>query len=212
VFRVVGEEQLWRKVGPREARRLDARANTLRTRGYVYRAPTEVGVSEFDGKGIEVVERAAEIHRAENTLVLRGGEVTLEYMGAWRIHRCTPGDPLTEIVLAAGTFSDSLEKTPTDETALAFMVGVGAKELDRPRGSELLAYGGRVYARATKAEVLAHNPPATPVRRVSAGGYKRVRVIDGAKRVVIAGLLTVPGEPALYDIMMEHFGSDTVPR
>ena len=30
--------------------------------------------------------------------------------------------------------------------------------------------------------------------------------------LIIAGLLNLPGEFALYDIIMEHFGPDTVPR
>jgi hypothetical protein len=67
--------------------------------------------------------------------------------------------------------------------------------------SELFAYGGRVYARATNKEVLG---------KAQIGGYKRMRTIDGAKRLVIVGLLTVPSEFALHDIMMEHFGPDTV--
>ena len=73
----------------------------------------------------------------------------------------------------------------------------------RPSGSEIVAYNGRVYGRATKKEVLG---------KAAMGGYKLVRNIDGAKRMIIAGLLTIPSEFALYDIIMEHFGPDTVPR
>jgi hypothetical protein len=67
----------------------------------------------------------------------------------------------------------------------------------------VFAYGGRLYARATKREVLGESKK---------GGYKRILMIDGAKRVVIAGLLTLPSEFALYDIIMEYFGPDTVKR
>jgi hypothetical protein len=93
--------------------------------------------------------------------------------------------------------------TPTDDTALAFAVGTGAKHLGRAKGSDVLAYKGRVYARATNRDVLG---------RATAGSYKRLKKIDGAKRLIIVGLLTIPNEFALYDIIMEHFGPDTVPH
>ena len=182
VFRVVGQEQLW----PGLAFSLDERT----------------GFAAFSGKEIEVVERAGEICRAENTLILRGGAVTLEYIGAWQIHRCTPGDPLTEFVLTGDSFGASRAGVPTPDTALAFKVATGAREFGRPRGTELFAYSGRVYARATNREALGRAKP---------GGYYLLRSIDGERRLATAGLLTLPGEFALYDIIMEHFGPDTVP-
>ena len=204
VFRVAGQKRLWRKTSQHEARLLDEKAGSLQAPGLAtFTAPETSTLAAFGGKKIEVVERAGEICRAENTLILRGGEVTLEHIGAWRIHRYTPGDPFTEFVLASYCFSTSRAKVPTDETALAFSVRAGAKELGRPKGSELFAYAGRVYARATNKEFLGRAKP---------GGYSLRRSIDGAPRLIIAGTLTIPGEFALYDIIMEHFGPDTVPR
>ena len=92
---------------------------------------------------------------------------------------------------------------PTAETALLFGISVGSNHLGRPPGSDVIAYNGRVYGRATKKEVFGKS---------AHGGYKVVRNIDGAKRMIIAGLLGLPSEFALYDIIMEHFGPDTVPR
>jgi hypothetical protein len=195
VFRVVGEKDLWRKANQREARQAEPPPGT--------RVCQWANLSTFRKKEIEVVERAPEIHRSKNTLVLRGGEVTLDFIGAWRVHRCTPGDPLTEVALVTDTFMTSTADRPTEQTALAFRVGAGHQHLGRPSGSELFAFGGRLYARATKKDVSGPR---------GKGGYKTIRVIDGARRVVIFGLLVLPGEFALYDIIMEHFGPDTVPR
>ena len=58
-------------------------------------------------------------------------------------------------------------------------------------------------ARATKKEVLGQS---------AMGGYKIVRKIDGARRIIIAGVLAIPDEFALYDIIIEHFGPGTAPR
>jgi hypothetical protein len=201
VFQVVGEPGLWRKVSGNEARSLDSNSVALRAPGRVFAKPEVAGCAAFNGKEIEVVERAGEICRAENTLILRGGEVRLEYIGAWEIHSHTPGDPFTQFVLAGHCFSDSRAEAPTDETALAFSVRIGAKQFGRPRGTEVFAYRGRVYARATNREFLGKAKP---------GGYYLLRSIDGRRRLVIAGMLTIPGEFALHDIIMEHFGPDTV--
>jgi hypothetical protein len=204
VFRVAGQKTLWRKVNPQEARLLDPNTVPLRAPGRaVFNAPKMSTLAAFSGQKIEVVERAGDICRAENTLILRGGEVTLEYIGAWLIHRHTPGDPFTEFVLVGSCFADSRVAVPTEESALAFKVGAGAKHLGRARGTELFAFKARVYARATNKEVLGRAKP---------GGYAHVKAIDGSRRLVIAGTLALPSEFALYDIIMEHFGSDTVPR
>lgn len=196
VFRVVGEEQLWRKKSLSAARRL----GDLTGLGYRDR---ERDLRDFSDKKIEVVERAGEICRAENTLILRGGEVVLEYLHPLLVHQCTQGDPLTEFVLSGATFTASVVERPTVETVLRFSIARGSNHLNRPAGSDVLAFKGRVYGRATKKEVLG---------KAAYGGHHFGRVVDGVKRIVIAGLLTIPSEFALYDIMMEHFGSDTVPR
>ena len=202
VFRVIGTDELWRKVSQHEVRRV-ATAPALRAPGTAFNRLVVTGFAAFNGKEIEVTERAGEIGRAENTLILRGGEITLEYIGAWQVHSHSPGDPFTEFVLAAHSFYDTRAEVPTDETALAFSVRVGAKHFGRAKGSEVFAYRGRVYARATNREYLG---------KAKAGGYRLIRSIDGRRRMIIVGMLTVPSEFALYDIMMEHFGPDTAPR
>lgn len=201
VFRVVGETKLWRKSSQNEARRCRPKTANPRAQEPWYKTPGVAPLSAFSGKKIVVVESAGEICRSANALILRGGEVTLDYIGAWLIHSYTPGDPLTEFVLPNAWFS--CEDVPTEETALAFKVGIGSKHLGRASGTEIFAYKGRVYARATNKDVLG---------RAAHGGYRRLRKVDGAKRLVIAGLLTIPSEFALYDIIMELFGPDTVPR
>ena len=196
VFRVVGGETRWRKVSPNLAQRL----GDLTGVAWWERKPD---LKTFRGKVIEVVERAGEICRVENILILRGGEVVLQFQQHLRIHRCTPGDPLTEFVLSGSSFAASKAPQPTAETALLFGITVGSAHLGRPGGTDVIAYNGRVYGRATKKEVLGKS---------AYGGYKLVRSVDGARRMIIVGLLTIPGEPALYDIIMETFGPDTVPR
>lgn len=196
VFRVGGEAQLWRKTSPRVARRVGPTFEIE----WQYR---DIQLKTIRDARIEVVDRAGEICRAEHLLILRGGEVVLEHHGALRVHRCTPGDPLTEFVLAGSAFFSSHADAPTAETALLFGITVGSRHLGRPSGSDVIAYNGRVYGRATKKDVLGKS---------AMGGYKVVRTIDGAKRMIIAGLLGLPSEFALYDIIMEHFGPDTVPR
>jgi hypothetical protein len=195
VFRVVGETQRWRKATPRDA------TMVRQPRGFLGVPVKPLGT--FRDKEIEVLARAAEIYRDRNTLVLRGGEVILEFQHPVRVHRCTPGDPHTELILSGSSFSTSTAKQPTAETALLFSVTFGGNHLNRPSGSDLIAYNGRVYGRATKKEVLGES---------KMGGYRLLRNVDGAKRLVIIGLLTVPSELALYDIIMEHFGPDTVPQ
>ena len=191
VFRVVGDERRWRKTG----------AATFESVGW--RRHWSERIPSFADKELELVERTGEIGRSGRMLILRGGEVTLEFSGYWRIHAHTPGDPLTPFVLTGSCFSNSRADVPTAETAIGFAVRTGGKHLGRSKGTEVFAYGGRVYARATNLE-------ARGVKKT--GGYSLGRVIDGKRRLIIAGLLNLPGEFALYDIIMEHFGPDTVPR
>jgi hypothetical protein len=193
VFRVAGGKQLWCKSSR-------TRACRIKQGG---KHGTDTGLTNFRGKELELVERAAEICRVGNTLVLRDGEVTLDYCYPVLVHRCTPGNPFTELVLAGQSFPASRARRPTERTALMFTVGAGVKHLNRAAGSDLLAYGGRVYIRATFKEVTG---------KAKGYGYRRSLTIDGARRMVIMGALGLPGEFALYDIMMEHFGPDTVPR
>ncbi|MBY0456445.1 MAG: hypothetical protein K2V38_03850 [Gemmataceae bacterium] len=197
IFRVVGDKRLWRKDS----------ATAAKPSGRPFVRATDL--SAFTGKQIVVVDRAdtSAIRRSENTLILRDGEVTLRHTGLWVVHSHTPGDPLTEVTLVADTFGASRVKVPTENTAIGFAVGTGAKEFGRPKGSEVFAYKGRVYARATNAEVAAVKGTTA---RASTGGYKRLRTIDGKPRLIFAGLLNIPGEFALYDIIQEHFGPDTV--
>src|SRR5438034_212014 len=90
VFRAVGETRLWRKVGP----------STIRPVG---RSRWEnSNLSLFTGSELELVEKAdtGDIRRSENHLILKGGEVTLEFGGALVVYRCTPGERFTELVFA----------------------------------------------------------------------------------------------------------------
>jgi hypothetical protein len=199
VFRVIGETKVWRKTGPNRVTQVGAL-----TRGealYPY-AATKI----FTGKKLELIEKAdtSEIRRMDDTLILRGGEVTLRFTGAWQVLQCNPDNAFTEFVLTSTTFSGSEpeEGKMSADTAFAFSIKSGGKHLGRPGGTDVFAYQGRVYGRATNKEVLGKS---------KYGGYKVLRKVDDVKRMVIAGVLTIPGEFALYDIMMEHFGPDAKP-
>lgn len=191
VFCLAGDPRQWRKTGPA----------TFETVGW--HRHWDERMPSFAYKEVELVSRVGEIGRSGRMLILRGGAVTLEFRGNWRVYSHTPGDPLTQFVLTGDCFVASESRVPTADTAIGFAVRSGGKQLGRQKGTEVFAYGGRVYARATNLE-------ARGVKKT--GGYSLGRVIDGERRLIIAGLLTIPGEPALYDIIMEHFGPDTVPR
>lgn len=198
VFRVVGQAVLYRKITANAVERF--RRPTDTEIGWFYQ---QYNLNDFRRKEIEVVERAdaSEIRRFEDTLILKGGEVTLRYTGAWQIHRCTPGKAFTEFVLTGSALHSSDPDTLNEDSAISFSITLGSKQLGRPGGSDVFAYKGRVYGRATKKEVLGES---------ARGGYKLVRKIDGEKRMIIAGVLAIPNEFALYDIIMEYFGPDTV--
>lgn len=196
LFRVVGEAELWRRTSVSGVHRVEPGKDSSR-----WAMGDNIG--RFGDRPVEVVERLGDIGRAEHLLILRGGAVVLEFAGNWRVYSHTPGDPMTEFVLTGSNFGGSESEVPTAETAIGFALKTGASELGRPNGSEVFAFGGRVYARATNFDVTG---------KKTRGAYKRLRKIDGVQRLIIAGLLTLPGEPALYDIIMEHFGPDTVPR
>jgi hypothetical protein len=200
VFRVVGFDGHFRKITANVVERFRRPNDT--TVGWFYQ---QYNLYYFKGKEIEVVERAdaSDIRRFENTLILKGSEVTLKYAGPWQIYRCTPGEAFTEFVLTGSSFGASTSRSLNEASAIAFSITLGSKHLGRPGGSDVFAYKGRVYGRATKKEVLGKS---------AMGGYKLVRNIDGAKRMVIAGVLTIPDEFALYDIIMEHFGPDSLPQ
>jgi hypothetical protein len=188
VFRVVGKTDLWRK----------------EIQKYAYSvAKTHILTAElekFKDQQLEVVEPAAtsEIRRAGRTLVLRSGEVLLQFTGAWLVHRFTPGEKTSEFALGGHTLFSSVVAEPTEETALSFLVVAGGKYLNRPNGTTIFAYKGRVYARATQVDMFGE--------KRSNVGFKQVRVIDHVRRVIITGILVVTGEFALYDIIQEHFG------
>ncbi|MBY0456446.1 MAG: hypothetical protein K2V38_03855 [Gemmataceae bacterium] len=189
VFKVARKDGLWRKVSPTRAHVLGRRWDTRIDRA-------------FEGKTLEIVEKApeADIRRMDNTLVLKGGEVTLDYYGSWTVYKCMPGEVYTEFTLTAQSFSGSRARVLTEDAAISFQITLGSKHLNRPGGSIVFAYRGRVYGRATNKEVFGQS---------KMGGYKVVAPVDGVKRMTIAGVLTIPGEFALYDIIQEHFGPDT---
>jgi hypothetical protein len=192
VFRVldhasVRPELHWRKETPTQARP----AGLERHYGWL-------GLAGVKDCAVELVERAstAPIRRMGNSIVLRDGEIVLGGMTAFRVHRCTPGEKFTDIVLAGTSFGASRTHSNTPGAALGFVIKAGAKALGRPANSEVIAHAGRVYARATSKEV-------TGKARV--GGYKRFALFDGVRRMVIAGLLVIPDDPALFDIIQEQF-------
>ena len=191
VFRVAGEPELWRKQTLTQAYRVQPEAP------YWGRHRP---LAQFKGKAIEVVERAdtAPVRRMGNTLVLRDGEVLLQFLAAVAVYRFLPGEAFTEFVLTGSSFSASHAEAGASDAALLFSITAGSKHLNRPGNSDLIAHRGRLYGRATKKEVLGES---------KAGGYKRVTKIDGAARLTIAGVLTLPEEPALYDIIQEPFGA-----
>jgi hypothetical protein len=124
--------------------------------------------------------------------------VQLEYLYPWRVRRATAEERHVTFVLNGGTFEKSVVDQPGEDTALPFTIVSGGKHLGRPGMSMIFAYKGRAYARATKLEVTGKR---------SMGGYKRTVREDGAQRLVIAGLLTLPEEGALHDVIQDHFGS-----
>jgi hypothetical protein len=155
-------------------------------------------LGEFREAGIEVVERAdtAAIRRSGETLILKGGDVLLERQRPFRVYRCTPKEQYVEFVLSGTSFVDSVADALTADSALPFIILAGGPGLGRPSGSMVFAYRGRVYARATNQDIRGKGKRA----------YKRLAAIDGVKRLVIAGLLTVPDDGALFDIIQEQFG------
>src|SRR5205807_10531643 len=116
---------------------------------------------------------------------------------AFAVYRCTPGDKFTELVLTGKCFSDSKPDAATTDTALFFQIMAGGRALGRAPNSEVFAYRGRVYARATSREVTG---------KAALGSHKRVLKVDGVKRLSVAGLLNVPDDCALFDIIQDQFG------
>jgi hypothetical protein len=183
-------DKLWRKESPRRARAVEADAGT----------PALSAADLRDGT-IEVVERAGiapAIARSGDTLILHGGDVLLDRLPPFTVYRCTPGEPFTEIVLSGASFAASATNAITSDTALPFSIRCGAQALGRPGGSMVFAYRGRAYARATSQEVTG---------KKAFGGYRRFLVLDGARRLAIAGLLTIAEDGALFDIIQDHFGA-----
>ena len=188
VFKVSGKRDLWVKATDRHFRKLEERGWQV----YFYGS---VG----DSKRVEVLRQpdTSPIRRTGDVLYLSDGDVQLEYLYPWLVRGATAEGKLTTFVLEGGTFEGSVADEPTEDTALPFTLIRGSQHLGRPPSSMIFAYKGRVYARATQAEV--HG-------RKHKGGYKRVKVLDGAPRLIIAGLLTLPEEGALHDLIQDHFG------
>jgi hypothetical protein len=159
-----------------------------------------VDLNEVLAATIEVVERAdtASIRRVGNTLVLKGGDVLFQFMRPFIVYRCTPVEKWTEFALLGSNFRTSETDKPSEKTALPFMINSGGKVLGRPNSSTIFAYKGRVYARATNEEITGKKTTA---------GYKRVALIDGSRRLILAGLLNIADDAALHDIIQDHFGS-----
>jgi hypothetical protein len=194
-FRILGHPtvhydpaQLWCKVRSGLAQAVDGRTPGRRLElGFLADAAIEV-VARSDG---------ASIRRAGSTLLLKDGDVLLEHLENWDVLRCTSGKKVIEFVLRGSTFYKSRPIAVSASTAIAFQINTGASALGRPRNSTIFAYQGRVYARATNEEVMG---------KKTTGGYKRSILVDGSKRLVIAGLLTIPDDAALHDIIQDHFG------
>jgi hypothetical protein len=187
---VVRPDRLWRKESPTRARVVGQVPGTQ-----------SLSAGELRDAVIEVVEHGdtSPIRRQDDMLILKGGDVVLTHQKPFRVYRCVPGEQFTEFILPDTSFYRSEAKVIGPDTALLFSITKGPQALGRKSSnSEVFAYGGRVYARATGQEV-------TGKKRV--GGYKRLVTLDGAKRMVIAGLLTIPDDCALFDIIQEQFGA-----
>lgn len=186
---VIRPDRLWLKELPTRARLVSDHPGT--------RTLTTL---ELFGATVEVVEPvdAAPIRRLGDMLILKGGEVLLTRLPPVNIVRCTPGEKFTEFVLSGTSFSASETAAMTPDTAVPFSIGRGAQALGRRGSSSMIfTYRGRVYARATCHEVTG---------KTSRGSYKRFVTVDGVKRLAIAGMLTVPDDGALYDIIQDQFG------
>jgi hypothetical protein len=155
-------------------------------------------LSELSGGTIEVVERASPeaIRRAGNMLVLKGGDVLLEAQRPLRVIRLAPREKFFDLVLSAASLRASESNTITQDTALPFEIRTGAQVLNRPPRSTVLAYQGRVYGRATSEEVTG---------KKTTGGYKRMTVVDGIKRMTLTCVLTIPDDAALFDVIQDLF-------
>jgi hypothetical protein len=189
IFQVVGSEELWLKATDRHCRNLGEEGWKAHSFRFFAKKPVEIVKQPETGP----------IRRVGDVLFLSDGDVQLEYLYPWLVRRCEPGELLTRFVLHGHTFETSVVNAPSEDTALPFTIRHGGKHFGRPSSSMLFAYKGRVFARATIQEV--RGPSAR-----NSGGYKDFVREDGARRLVIAGALTLPEEGALHDIIQDHFG------
>jgi hypothetical protein len=185
---VIRPERLWLKESSSRARVVGKEPGTQTlTAGDLRDAVIEV-VAPAD---------ASPIRRFGDALILKGGDVVLTRLHPFRVYRCTPKETFIEFVLTGSSFSSSETNAQTPDTGLPFTIDRGARILGRgSSGSMIFAYRGRVYARATSQEITG---------KKTIGGYRRMLTVDGVKRLVIAGLLTVPEDGALYDIIQDQF-------
>jgi hypothetical protein len=193
VFKILGSDDLWIRATEKQLRKLPQPGFKIGAGWQTY-SRDHVG-----RKQVEVVRlpETSAIRRAGDVLYLSEGDVQLEHLYPWLVRSATIEKKLTRFVLNGPTFEKSVVDAASEETALPFTIVRGSKHLGRPPSTMIFAYKGRVYARATAEEVTG---------RKTSGGYKRVLVLDGAKRLLIAGLLTLPEEGALYDVIQDHFG------
>jgi len=188
VFKFAGSDELWMKVNFNRFRRVGQKGWSAK-----------YGHSFKGNKSVEIVRlpETGAIRRVGDLLHLSEGDVQLEFLYPWLVRSATVEGKVTKFVLEGGTFEKSVVDESTEQTALPFTITRGSQHLGRPPSSMIFAYKGRVYARATQAEI--HGQRRT-------GGWKRVKVLDGAPRLIIAGMLTLPEEGALHDVIQDHFG------
>jgi len=188
VFEFTGSDELWLLATWDRLRKLGERGWRTYSRDRTGR-----------GKTVEVVRQpdTSAIRRTGDVLCLSGGDVQLTYLYPWLVRGATVEDELTMFVLEGGTFEKSVVDEATEQTALPFTLSRGCQHLGRQPSTMIFAYKGRVYARATPEEVTGYK---------KTGGWKRVKVLDGASRLIIAGILTLPEEGALHDLIQDHFG------
>jgi hypothetical protein len=188
VFRMAGFPGTWLKA-------TDVHVRLLGVPGWQTKPLWMVG-QKF-AQNVEPPPPRSAICRLGDVLFLSEGDVRLEYLYPWAVIDVTAEQGHTRFVLRGSSFAKSLADEVTAEAALPFTITRGSQHLGRPSNSMIFAYKGRVYARATVKEMTGKS---------KVGGYKLTVTQGGEKRLLIAGLLTLPEEGALHDVIQDHFG------